>query len=102
MSGQVDCIVFGFDSAWTDNPKAPGAICALGFDASGEAVFHAPELVSFAQAAEYVRERREGYSLSLIALDQPSVVPNAGGGVGHVVYGWRCAACQSRQARDVW
>lgn len=79
VSGQTECIVFGFDSAWTDNPKAPGAIAALGFDAAGQGVFHAPELVSFAQAAVYVHARRVGYGLSLIALDQPSVVPNAGG-----------------------
>ena len=25
---QTDTIIVGFDSAWTDAPKAPGAICA--------------------------------------------------------------------------
>ncbi|MFT6073920.1 MAG: hypothetical protein ACJAZ1_000833 [Yoonia sp.] len=35
---QHSAIFYGFDSAWTDNPKAPGAICAVSFDThrSGE------------------------------------------------------------------
>jgi hypothetical protein len=30
-------IVFGFDSAWANDPKSPGAITAVGFDSDGTA-----------------------------------------------------------------
>ena len=40
-------IYIGFDSAWTDNPKAPGAICAVGIEDGHAARFEAPKLVSF-------------------------------------------------------
>lgn len=31
---QTDTIIFGFDSAWSD--ESPGAICALAFDREGK------------------------------------------------------------------
>lgn len=72
-------IVFGFDSAWTDQPKAPGAICAVGCDRDGGLTFHPPRLVSFAEAQEFITTARHGYDVALVALDQPTVVPNATG-----------------------
>lgn len=72
-------IIFGFDSAWTDAPKAPGAICAVAFDDRGNVAFHEPRLVSFAEAHAFISETRRYFAVSLVALDQPTVVPNASG-----------------------
>lgn len=72
-------IVFGFDSAWTDRPKAPGAICAVGCDRNGDLTFHPPRLVSFAEAQAFITTARHGHDVALVALDQPTVVPNATG-----------------------
>ena len=69
-------IYIGFDSAWTDNPKAPGAICAVGIEDSHPARFDAPRLVSFDQALTFIRHVRSDSGNTLIALDQPTVVPN--------------------------
>ncbi|MDX1820088.1 MAG: DUF429 domain-containing protein [Paracoccaceae bacterium] len=76
---QSNTVIFGFDSAWTDAPKAPGAICAIAFDDRGEVRFHEPRLVSFAQARSFIEELRESFAVSLVALDQPTVVPNESG-----------------------
>lgn len=72
-------IVFGFDSACTDQPKAPGAICAVGCGRDGDLIFHPPRLVSFAEAQAFIMSARQGYDVALVALDQPTVVPNATG-----------------------
>ena len=69
----------GFDSAWTDNPKAPGAICAVGVE-SGQAMrFDPPRLVSFADALPFIQARQSDTGVTLIALDQSTVVPNLTG-----------------------
>lgn len=66
----------GFDSAWTDNPQAPGAVCAVTF-ANGAAVdFHRPRLARFDQALTFVQELRSRSEFLLVAIDQPTVVPN--------------------------
>jgi len=72
-------VIFGFDSAWTDQPKAPGAICAVGWDSLGCPSFHPPRLASFAQAQGFIAEARKGHDLVLVALDQLTLVPNATG-----------------------
>jgi predicted RNase H-like nuclease len=77
---QSSTVIFGFDSAWTDAPKAPGAICAVAFDQLGQVQFYEPRLVSFAEALAYIKELRKDFVVSLVALDQPTVVPNASGG----------------------
>jgi predicted RNase H-like nuclease len=76
---QKDTIIFGFDSAWTDALRAPGAICAITFSKDGEAGFFPPRLVSFAQALDVIRTERRGYAFRLTTLDQPTVVPNVSG-----------------------
>ena len=76
---QTSTIIVGFDSAWTDAPKGPGAICAVAFDGEGAASFIAPQLASFSQALEFIEQERQGYSLCLVALDQPTIVPNLTG-----------------------
>lgn len=69
-------IYIGFDSAWTDNSKAPGAICAVGIEDGRLSLFHAPELVSFDQALTFIRNMRSDDGATLVALDQPTQVPN--------------------------
>nr|WP_206530333.1 DUF429 domain-containing protein [Nordella sp. HKS 07] len=69
-------VYIGFDSAWADNPKAPGAICAIAFNDGTPVRFHAPQLVSFDQAVAFIRKARFEGGNTLIALDQPTVVPN--------------------------
>jgi len=76
---QSSTIIFGFDSAWTDAAKAPGAICAIAFDERGQVEFHEPRLVSFADARAFIASLRQDFSVSLVALDQPTVVPNSAG-----------------------
>ena len=73
---QAETIIFGFDSAWTDNPKAPGAICAIAFDRRGRASFLSPRLVSFEQAHGFIEAKRSDFPLCLVALDQPTIVRN--------------------------
>ena len=71
---QTDTVIFGFDAAWSD--KSPGAICALGFDAEGAATFDAPRAVCFKGALEYIKAHRQPYARTVVALDQPTIVPN--------------------------
>ncbi len=71
--------IFGFDSAWTDNPRAPGAICALRID-GGTVSFGPPELCNFGRAAKLIRAAKTSDEYVLVALDQPTIVPNASGG----------------------
>lgn len=79
VNPQSSTIIFGFDSAWTDAPKAPGAICAIAFDDRGQVEFHEPRLVSFAEARAFIKTLRQDFAVSLVALDQPTVVPNSAG-----------------------
>lgn len=67
----------GFDSAWTDNPKAPGAIAAVCFDDQGQCSFHPPRLASFDQALAFIDAVSDPAGVTLVALDQPTIVPNA-------------------------
>jgi predicted RNase H-like nuclease len=79
VTPQRSTVIFGFDSAWTDAPRAPGAICAIAVDDRGDVRFHEPRLASFAQARAFIDGLRKGFAVSLVALDQPTVVPNAAG-----------------------
>lgn len=70
-------IYIGFDSAWADNPRAPGAISAVGIEAGTPAEFHPPRLASFEQALAFIGQVRSPTGTTIVALDQPTVVPNA-------------------------
>ena len=73
------CII-GFDSAWTDNIRARGAVCAL-VVGNGEAVkFKPPCQASFKEALEFINRERRACDNCLVALDQPTIVPNTTGG----------------------
>lgn len=68
--------IYGFDSAWTDNPKQPGSISALmGGDENW--VFHAPRLARFDEALSFILTHPA--QKQIIALDQPTIVNNASG-----------------------
>ena len=77
LNVQRDTIIFGFDSAWAGN--ASGGICSIAFDAQGNPDFCEPLLVSFDEALDFIEAEREGYQLSLVAIDQPTIVPNREG-----------------------
>jgi predicted RNase H-like nuclease len=72
------CII-GFDSAWTDNSKAPGAVCALVIASDGGVSFKPPFHVSFDQALDFIKAERRACDTCLVALDQPTIVPNETG-----------------------
>ncbi len=71
--------LIGFDSAWTDNPKQPGAICSLDIDNEGRQSFFSPRLVSFDQARNFILEKANERKKCVIAIDQPTIVKNLGG-----------------------
>lgn len=71
--------VIGFDSAWTDSAKVPGAICAVEIDASGSRSFLQPVLATFDQAIAFVKQQSARYELCLVAIDQPTIVNNLRG-----------------------
>jgi hypothetical protein len=59
----------GFDSAWADRKKAPGAICSVCFDGTRFVDFSPPELVGFDSALAYIR--------ALQCPDLPTLVAQA-------------------------
>jgi predicted RNase H-like nuclease len=69
----------GFDSAWTDNRKAPGAICAVSMSGDLPINFDVPVLASFDEALAFIRNRTSENGNTLVAIDQPTVVPNLTG-----------------------
>ena len=69
-------VYIGFDSAWTDNPKAPGAICAVAIENRAPVRFYAPRLATFDQALLFIEQARSDSGITLVALDPPTIVPN--------------------------
>lgn len=63
----------GFDSAWADHPHRPGSICALGPS------FVPPRPAGFDAALALLRDAHGAADLTILAIDQPTVVPNAAG-----------------------
>jgi predicted RNase H-like nuclease len=72
------CVV-GFDSAWTDSSKVPGAICAVEINAAGSRSFLQPALATFDQAIAFIKEQSARSELCLVAIDQPTIVNNLRG-----------------------
>jgi predicted RNase H-like nuclease len=68
----------GFDSAWADNPKAPGAICIAVFDGARFTSFTEPCLVGFDAAAALIRAIPANGPI-IVAIDQPTIVRNPTG-----------------------
>lgn len=69
-----DISIVGFDSAWTDNPRAPGALCIIQMNLAGQRWLVPPRLVSFDEALEEIKT--DAAPLRIIAIDQPTIVPN--------------------------
>jgi predicted RNase H-like nuclease len=67
--------IIGFDSAWTDHPKKPGAICVIRLADRTSVV--EPVAATFDQALGTIQNEREVSPLCLVALDQPTIVINA-------------------------
>ena len=67
----------GFDSAWAD--KEPGAICCAILDEGRLADYHRPECASFDRGREVIERCRSDATYTLVAVDQPTMVPNAAG-----------------------
>ena len=72
-------IYIGFDSAWADRADAPGAICAVSVEGGRAVGFYPPELVSFDGALAFIERFRSGADHILVAVDQPTIVPNSTG-----------------------
>jgi predicted RNase H-like nuclease len=68
--------IIGFDSSWTDKPKAPGAVCVIRSNSEGKLSYTEPLLASFAQALAIIRDEQQRTELCLVAIDQPTIVPN--------------------------
>jgi predicted RNase H-like nuclease len=66
----------GFDSAWTDNPTSPGAICSIDYDGRQFSGFKEPILARFSQALVFIRGVDGPGGLTLVAIDQPTIVSN--------------------------
>lgn len=69
----------GFDSAWTDNAAKPGAILTIFESKTGELACEAPRLATFADAVVDIKAISEHVPFHLVAIDQPTVVPNLNG-----------------------
>ena len=67
----------GFDSAWAGN--APGGIAAATFSKNRSVEIRFPEPASFDHAAAIVEELKSTHDYVLIAIDQPTIVPNQTG-----------------------
>ena len=75
----VSWTVVGFDSAWTDNAKAPGAVCAIRCDHHGYLSSSDPQLASFNEAFDFIAAEQLKCDVCVVAIDQPTIVPNLGG-----------------------
>jgi len=72
-------MVVGFDSAWTDNANSPGAVCAIRRDLRGQVSSSDPKLASFDQAFDFIVAEKTKCDVCIVALDQPTIVPNQAG-----------------------
>jgi predicted RNase H-like nuclease len=72
------CII-GFDSAWTDNARARGAVCALVMGKWEGFRLTQPCQASFKEALEFIKREHRACDNCLVALDQPTIVPNTTG-----------------------
>ena len=67
----------GFDSAW--GGKQPGGIVSVSFDNGELDSWSRPEPASFECAARIIEKLRDKHNYVLVALDQPTLVPNEKG-----------------------
>src|SRR3989337_44593 len=72
-------VFIGFDSAWTDNQRNPGAITACVVSTNGPLEFYPPRLASFHEAWQFIKDITQDHAYTLVAIDQPTIVPNIEG-----------------------
>ena len=72
-------VLIGFDSAWTDSLRNPGAISACILDGGQHVTFYRPRLATFEEALHFTRQVGGDADYVLIAIDQPTVDPNRDG-----------------------
>jgi predicted RNase H-like nuclease len=75
----VSTSIIGFDSAWTDQMKAPGAVSIIRVHSDKTIEFLPPRLASFAKALDLIEAEQGSFDRCLVTLDQPTIVPNATG-----------------------
>ena len=68
------CAYIGFDSAWSG--KAPGGLCYAILDSGSLCDFATPILATFDDAKCVIERCREDTDYTLVAIDQPTMVPN--------------------------
>ncbi len=100
-------VYIGFDSAWTDNPKAPGAICAIAIKDRQPLRFYAPQFVSFNQALTFIKSVSADDGITLIApadrgsqLNRHAASRPGGRFPRRLAWRW-CATRQPRKAGHV-
>lgn len=71
--------VIGFDSAWTDQVLAPGALAIIRVRPDGTREFVPPRLVRFAGALDAITAEAAQSARRFVAIDQPTIVPNLTG-----------------------
>jgi predicted RNase H-like nuclease len=76
-SNCATCII-GFDSAWSD--RMPGAVCSITVGKDGAVSFKRPISAHFDGALVFINGERSMCDTCLVALDQPTIVPNETGG----------------------
>ncbi len=74
----VKTVISGFDSAWTDNPRQPGAISHIVMEGEDRRLI-LPTLATFREALESLKSIADGADKHLVALDQPTIVNNMTG-----------------------
>jgi predicted RNase H-like nuclease len=79
MGTAKQTIFVGFDSAWADKLDGPGAICSIDHSDDRFSDFSPPEMVGFSAALTYIKRLQRSDAVTLIALDQPTIVPNRTG-----------------------
>jgi predicted RNase H-like nuclease len=70
-------VVTGYDTAWAD--RQPGALASIVTGADGTAAFVAPALATFDEARALCAALADRARFSLVAIDQPTIVPNRRG-----------------------
>lgn len=68
--------IIGFDSAWTDNARAPGAICSIRISGGDKFEFIVPRLATFSEALDFIQAEKSNSQMCMVAIDQPTLVPN--------------------------
>lgn len=75
----IGAIFTGFDSAWTDNPKRPGAIASILDSGLGRLRLVSPKPATFNEAQAEILTLAKTMPIHVVGIDQPTIVPNAGG-----------------------